>query len=376
MSLALSAILADAPPFARVEVHADLAGAGEAFAVLQAFGGAYQTPAFLDAYVAAFGARLALVVARDDGGEPVALLPLEVRRRGPLTVAALAGGSWANYHMGLFRPGAWGAAEVKALLKAVGRAAGIDLFAFSCLPPVWDGRENPLARLPGSAGPSPAFATALGGDPAAWLDARVSKATQKKLRKKARKLEALGPVRHVRATGAQAAPLLAALYAQKAAQAAAREERDPFAAPATRALLARLAESGALEMHGLLAGERVAATFAALPQGRRLSGLAISYDGAAEVAAASPGEWLVIETARDAIARGFATLDLGVGDARYKRELCEIEEGLRDAAFGVTASGVLAARGFLAARAAKGWVKRRPGLLKWARRLKRGNPFG
>ena len=91
-----------------------------------------------------------------------------------------------------------------------------------------------------------------------------------------------------------------------------------------RALLQGLLDSGAMEFHALIAGERIAATFAALPGGRRLSGLVISYDGASEIAAASPGEWLMIEVARDAIARGFDMLDLGLGDSRYKRELCEI----------------------------------------------------
>ena len=110
-----------------------------------------------------------------------------------------------------------------------GRGRRIDLFAFGSLPAEWAGRPHPLALLPGAPTPSPAFATALPADPAAWLDAHFSRATQKKLRKKLRKLEAFGPPRHVCARGEAAKPLLAAFHAHKAAQAAARGERDVFA---------------------------------------------------------------------------------------------------------------------------------------------------
>src|SRR5579875_3849111 len=172
---------AAAPPFARVEL-ADPDAVGDVWRAMEPGAGAYQSFAFASAYRAAFGARLAPLVARDAAGEAVALLPLEIRRRGPLAVAALAGGGWANYHMGLFRPGrVWTREDVAALLRAAGRAAGVDLFAFTSLPARYEGRTPPLSQLAGAPGPSPAFATALGGDAAAWLDARVSKATQKKL---------------------------------------------------------------------------------------------------------------------------------------------------------------------------------------------------
>jgi CelD/BcsL family acetyltransferase involved in cellulose biosynthesis len=287
-------------------------------------------------------------------------------------VASLIGGSWANYRLGLFRPDrVWTAADVAALLRAAGKQAGIDLFAFSSLPADWEGRGNPLALLPGSSSPSAAFATRLPATHGEWLDAHLSRATQKKLRKKARKLEAFGPLRHVRREGEAGARFLDAFLTHKAAQAAARGERDAFAPAQVRDFLRRLLASGAMEMHALVAGERIAATLGALPCARRLSGLVISYDGAHEVAAASPGEWLVSEVVRDAVARGFSVFDLGAGEARYKRELCEIEESLRDAAFGVTPLGRLSAAGFLVARSAKGAIKRRPALFRLARRLRR-----
>ena len=113
------------------------------------------------------------------------------------------------------------------------------------------------------------------------------------------------------------------------------------------------------------------ATFGALSGGGRLSGLIVSYDGAPEVAAASPGEWLLIEVVKDAIARGFRTFDLGVGQSRYKSELCEVEEILVDGAFAVTPLGRLGEIAYFGARAGLGWLKRRPRLFHFARRLRR-----
>ena len=73
----------------------------------------------------------------------------------------------------------------------------------------------------------------------------------------------------------------------------------------------------------------------------------------------------------DAIARGFAEFDLGVGEARYKDEACEIVEPLFDSAFAVTLKGRLAAWAFLAARRAKRSVKRSPRLKALHARLRR-----
>ena len=359
--------------FATVETHADPALVREDWLELEPAAGGYQSLRFTTAWAEAFGAKLCVVVARDAAGRTVALLPLHLKRLGPLTVARFAGESWANYHMGLFRPGLrWRRDDLEALLREAGRAAGIGLYAFINQPARWEGVANPLGALFGGVSPSAAFASALSATHAEWLDAHFSRATQKKQRKKARKLEAFGPVRHVRASDvAEAGRFLDACFAHRAAQAQGRDEPDPFAGAEVSALLHGLVACGALEMHALIAGERIAATFGALAQGGRLSGLVVSYDPAAEIAAASPGEWLLIEVVRDCLARGFTTFDLGAGESRYKREICEVEEVLSDTAYGVGPLGRLVAPLWLAGRAAMGAVKRRPALMSRIRRLRR-----
>ncbi len=364
---------AAARPFARVELCPDPALAAEAWRELEPAGSAYQRLDFVVPWARAFHAQLAVVLARDAAGKPTALLPLRIRRLGPLRIASFAGASWANYHMGLFRPGLeWRPGDVAALLRSSAQAAGVDLFAFSHQPLGWQGRDNPFASLRGRRSPNSAFASALPREHSVWFDAHFSRATQKKLRKKARKLEALGPVAHVRAVDtAEAERFLDALFAHRAARAESQGEPDLFAREEVHNLLRRLAASEALEMHALLAGDRVVATFGALRGGARLSGVVISYDGAPETAVATPGELLLIEVVRDAIARGFEAFDLGVGAGRYKNDMCEIEEVLQDAVFGVTPLGRLAGAAYLAARAAQGWIKQRPQLFRLAMRVRK-----
>jgi CelD/BcsL family acetyltransferase involved in cellulose biosynthesis len=382
-----SAVLSDAAdacarPFAAVETHVDFEHARAAWGELETAGaGAYQTLAFARAWAATLGRWTTpmIVVARDAAGRPVALLPLYSRRLGPLKLARFIGGPWANYQLGLFRTWAdWRADDVEALLKAAAGQTGVDLFAFSYQPLQWEGAANPLALLPSRLGPDVAFATLLRGSHAEWMDAHFSRATQKKMRKKARKLEAFGAVCHRRAgTEAEAEGFLKAFLAHRSDHAKARDEPDPFARPRVVALLRRLAlgPKPILELHALLAGERIAAVFGAILGGRRLSGLIISYDADPEIAAATPGELLLSELARHSIGRGLQTLDLGAGASRYKSSICEIEEPLLDSGLGVTALGELAASAYLLWRSALGAVKRRPRLLRLAKRF-RGSVSG
>ena len=117
-------------------------------------------------------------------------------------------------------------------------------------------------------------------------------------------------------------------------------------------------------------GDRIVATFGALSAGDRLSGLFLSHDCDPEIARSSPGELIVHAMVREAIARGLKTLDLGVGEARYKDDACEAEEELFDSAFAVTPLGGVAALAFKAKQSAKRRIKRSPRLLAFAKRLR------
>jgi CelD/BcsL family acetyltransferase involved in cellulose biosynthesis len=236
----------------------------------------------------------------------------------------------------------------------------------------WRGIANPLAEGKRQPSPSFAYASVLPGDFSNWLDARASKEAKKKMRKKRARLEATAPLVHSRVAGEQEIDrALAAFHAERRARTDALGVPDPYASPAAHAFLVELARSGVLELHTLSHGDRVIAVFGALPGAVRQSGLFIGHDGEPEIARSSPGEIMIQAVVADAIARGFAEFDLGVGEARHKDEACEVVEPLFDSAFAFGLKGRLAAWAFLAARRAKRSAKQSPRLKALHTQLRR-----
>ena len=368
--------------FASVEGIGDIGLARAPWAEIEGRGVAspYQSFAFASEWSrtvgVASGLRPFIVVARDASGAVSALLPLARGRRGPLRFATFLGDRLANYHMGIFREGdVWTPDQIRALLRAAAKAArpAIDAYLFVNQPLHWRGVENPLGGLTRAPSPSFAYASALPASFEAWFEARFSNATRKKLRKKARRLEALGPLVHSRAVGAEdTRRVFDAMLAQKRARMRALGLPNAFDAEPVVAFLRNLAQGDPppLELHCLRAGTQIIATFAGLADARRLSGLSITHDMDPSAAASSPGELLIIEVARDAIARGLAAFDLGVGEARYKSECCETTDVLFDGALAVSAIGRLGALAFFTARRIQGWIKRSPALYRLALRAR------
>ena len=187
-------------PFTRVEVYGAIADARPAWAELAASAPAspYQNFEFARTWFATIGAAEgmapSIVVARDDAGAPVALLPLARTQRGPLRLAVFLGGKDSNFNLGLFRPGpAWAREDVAALFREAGRRATprLDAFLLGNQPLQWRGFANPLALCPRQPSPSFAYKSALPADFSAWLEAHASKETKKKMRKKLARLEAI-----------------------------------------------------------------------------------------------------------------------------------------------------------------------------------------
>jgi CelD/BcsL family acetyltransferase involved in cellulose biosynthesis len=370
---------------ARVDVFVSLAEARRDWDELEAIAGAspYQAFAFADAWFATIGpARRAapfIVVAREKSGAPLALLPFARRSRGPLGLVEFIGGKHANFNLGLFRPGcAWGAAALLGLLAAAARESEVrvDLYALLSQPRDWQGCVNPLAALVGQASPSFGYKSELPRAFAAWREARYSAAARKKLRRKAERLASMGEVSHrIARDEAEAARMLDALIAQRCERTRRQGALDAYENLEAQAFLRQLsapAPAGGrpiMELHALMLDERVVATFAALSGRDRLSGLVVAYEAEREIARSSPGELLVHEVVRSAIARGFTTFDLGVGEARYKSECCEATETLFDAFIATSLPGRLAALACGLERRVKGVVKRSPRLKALAARL-------
>ena len=372
--------------FARVEVATDPSGVLAVWRELEALapGSPYQTSRFLLPWLvtegAAEGVEPFIVTAFDRSGRPVALLPFGLRRGRVMRVANFLGGKHANYNMGLFRPDvAWRADQVEALLRRAAAAArhGPDLYALVNQPQQWNGACNPLAALPHQPSPSASHSTVLPSDPAAFFALRHSARTRKVLRNKRERLEAMGPVSHVVAsTKDEVARVLGVFLTQKVASLERAGLPHALDRPAVRDFLRRAAtpeggQPAAIELHALLCGDKVVATFGGVEQARRFSGLMLSYEGDPEIARTSPGHLLLASVIGMKCRDGCTGFDLGIGESRYKDEYCPVTDPLFDSFLPVTAKGRLWAAGEAARLRAKRVIKRSPRVWAAVQRLRK-----
>lgn len=371
-----------------VEVAADFASAAATFEQAARVGVVtpYQSQSFLEGYFRhvdqAAGARAVLITLRDGTGEPLLLLPLAVTSRGPLKVARFIGGKHANFNMPVLGAGAsrLDAATLTAALTEAGRKAGIDMFMLSSQPLEWEGVPNPLVALGGQASPSFGYKLALAADGEALLQGRLSKDTRKKLRQKEGKLAAMGTVSYRKATTAEEAQhILAAFFRLKAARFQSQGIDDPFAEPAVRRFLEEAAVTGldqgrpTVELHALLLDERPVAIYGAVTDATRFCGLFTAFDPDPEISRSTPGDILLMAMIKDCCARGLKTFDLGVGEARYKAQVCDQTEALIDSFLPVTPLGRLAAGVTALATRLKRGIKQSPQgqkLIAMVRKLK------
>lgn len=288
-----------------------------------------------------------LILLSDAAGVPQLLLPLSISRLGPIRVASFIGGKHSNYNMPVCAgdPVMLDASTLRAALRDAGRKAGIDLFRFSNQPLDWEGFSNPFARLGGQPSPSAAYRLALSADGEALLRERLSKETRKKLRYRESKLAQVGPLSYRRAqTPHEARAVLDDFLRMKAERFRQQGIDDPFASAGVRAFLDALAtNSGTLELHALRVGDRTAAVFGGLSDNSRFCGLFTAFDADPAVSQWSPGLVLTTKLVADCCRRGLKTLDLGVGEARYKSQICNAEDALFDSVVPVSFKGRIAA---------------------------------
>lgn len=349
------------PLVASVEVHADPRAALADWRDLAAAASAtpYQTPDWLlpwiDTVGAAIGIEPMIVVARNEGGQAMALLPFGLLRQGRLTTAVFLGAKDSNFNMGLFRSGPlWTRAALLDLLRRAARASGrrVDLFALRNQPHGWEGAANPLLALPGQPSPSFAYKARLAPDPDAFFKAQLSRESRKKLRQKMNRLRAFGSVEVLEArTPAEIVEVLDAFVEQRTMRCAAyglpvdeipllRRFLDRATAPAGPGGEA----AGPVEFHGLRCGTRIVATLGGVRRGGRFSGMLTSFTAHADLKRTSPGELLLAEVMRHHCEKGTTTFDLGVGEARYKETYCPDVEPLFDSLVPLTPRGHVHAR--------------------------------
>lgn len=365
--------------FARVEVHSDIAAVADAWATLEERAGAtiYQTRGFLEPWVDTLGHAQGLkplyVVARDNADRPVLLLPLGLARLGPVRWATYLGGKDSNLNMPLVAPGVdWPSSEIQRLLTAAAREVGLDAFILKNQPALWQSRDNPLAMLPHRPSASAAYGTRMGASVKDLLEAKLSKDTRKKLRKKEARLSEMGRLVHLVARAEpERTRILAAFTEQKCARFAAKGITSAFGSPAMRHFLDRASRARVIELHALSLDDRIIAVYGGGAHAGHWSGMFNSFDADPEIGRTSPGDLLLMRLIADLHARGIVSMDLGIGEARYKAALCDTEIALFDSFIPVTWRGHVAARIAATALDAKRRVKTSPRLHALAMRVAR-----
>lgn len=373
--------------FAKVEVHRALDAIEADWAELetQASASIYQTRAFVMPWLETLGAERNIkplfVTAKDSFGRTIALLCLGVRSYGLLRIASFLGGRESNFNFGLFRHGAhFSPADLKALLRDAAKAAGKDapdVFVLKNQPYEWNGAQNPFAFLPHSASPSAAYATELGPDAAEFLKSKLSKDTQKKLRKKEARLADMGAVELITGDDPEnARRILDVFFQEKLRRFDEKAITSDFAAPAMRSFFERLHRQGHtsancwLELYGLSVGGRIIATYIGAAHSGRFSAMVNSFDSDPEIAKSSPGDLLLMKLIAAQCTDSRTSFDLGIGEARYKMTYCNIKVPLFDVVVPLGALGyAVAARQAICSRL-KTEIKNRPEIFAALRQAK------
>ncbi len=318
-----------------------------------------------------------IVIARDRDGAPLLLLPLGATRAGGVRIASFLGGKHATFNMALWdREFAARASrsDLEMLIAAIRANAQADVLALIRQPQRWLDVQNPLALLPhqASANDCPLLTMTPGGPP----QSRISNSFRRRLKGKERKLQALPGYRsYLAADDGDIRRLLDWFFTVKPQRMAAQQLPNVFADPGVEdfvrdACMSKLAGGGrAVDIHALECDEEVIAIFAGVADGHRFSMMFNTYTLSGN-AKYSPGLILMRDIIDHYAARGFTSLDLGIGSDDYKRLFCKDDEPIFDSFVPLTLRGRAAAAGLSALTRAKRLIKQTPALMQMAQGLR------
>lgn len=370
---------------ARVEIFTTMAAAEPHWRILEqadTLATPYQRYDFLNLWQRHVGAESGIspfiVVGFNTSREPLFLWPFGSRYIGRLVGLEFLGGKHANFNMALWRRDVAATIEAGELRSILTQLAGrADFIKLTSQPLTWGGATNPFALLPRQSAANYGFSGALVPDFDALLRARTNADTRKKIRKKERTLAQFGEVRFERAsTPDNVRRVLDAFFKQKTARMRSLGLPDIFSVPSVR----RFVEAGAteplaggkplIELYALSVDDIIVATLGGIAGGGRFCAMFNSIiEG--RFAAESPGEQILLRLARDCCERGFTTLDLGIGEARYKNILCGDPEPLFDSYLPLSPAGRMVAFALSISAVMKRTIKQRPALWSVVRALRR-----
>ena len=323
------------------------------------------------------GIRPFIVIAYDKDRQPLLLLPLGVKRETGARVARFLGGKHATFNMALWRKdfaASATAADLDALIAAIGAHAQADVLALTQQPQRWVDLPNPFALLPHQ--PSANDCPLLTMEPGAPPVSRVSKSFRSRLKGKERKLQSLpGYGYRLATTDADIKRLLDWFFTIKPQRMAAQQLPNVFADPGIEdfirdACMTKLAGGGhAIDIHALECDEEVIAIFAGVADNARFSMMFNTYTLSGN-SKYSPGLILMRDIIDHYAERGVTALDLGIGSDDYKRLFCKDDEPIFDSFVPLSIRGRVAAAALSSLMRAKRLIKHTPALMQIAQRVR------
>jgi len=324
------------------------------------------------------GMRPFIVIAYDVEHRPLLLLPLAIVSENGMRVGKFLGGKHVTFNMALW-PRDFAASVTNADLDMVIRAIrehpeAVDVLALTRQPERWGDLPNPFMLLPHQTSINDCpLMTIVPGAPAAE---RISNSFRRRLKGKERKLQSLPGYRYTLAKdGADIKRLLDAFFTVKPLRMAEQKLPNVFAYPGVEAFIREacmtaLSSGGhAIDIHGLECDDEVIAIYAGVADGQRFSMMFNTYTMSGN-SRCSPGLILLRDIVDSYAARGYTSLDLGIGSDDYKRLFCKSDEPIFDSFLAVSTRGKVAATVMSSLAHTKRLVKQTPALMQMAQMLR------
>jgi CelD/BcsL family acetyltransferase involved in cellulose biosynthesis len=364
-------------------VHYELASAEAVWRELQAQNQCtvFQTFEWLSAWQRQVGARTGvtpcIVVARDEQGRPVFVLPLAIQQAGFARELTWFGSDLCDYNAPLLSADSAARLDTAAFMLLWPRIVAElqadprsrhDLIRLEKMPPMAGASRNPMLALPTSLNPSGSYVAPLGTNWEEFYKEKRSSATRRRDRSKRNHLSESGEVKLVSAeSGDDALATLAILVEQKTASFARHGINNLFARPGYldfyRDIAGNPATRDFVHISRLDVGKEIAATNLGLVFAGSYYHVLASYTSG-PLAHWGPGAAHLNDLLRYAIERGLSVFDFTIGDERYKRDWCDDVQMLHDHVAVTSWRGALVAGPAILRARVKRAVKQTPML--WA----------
>ncbi|NJM30460.1 MAG: GNAT family N-acetyltransferase [Rhizobiales bacterium] len=365
---------------ANFRVLGSIEAAAESWRALEREGASslYQSYDWCAAWLATVGAAMGvaprIVVIEAADGQPVAVLPFQLRKKFGTVILEWLGAPHVGYGYGLFakdflpRAGVWFAQSLPAIFETIGEA---DLVLLQEMPEALHGACHPLVRLFNLRGANRSFAMALRENYDELYATKRSGETRRSNRKRDHKLADLGILEFgLPSTPVETAQVLDHMFADQANRLAESGVYGVFG-ETEQAFIRKLAE-----VPGLLApfclkldGRILAVMLGGIHGGNYWALISSLADGPER--RFSPGDAALRRTIEACCARGLTRFDFSAGDTSYKPQWADVEIGLHCFVGARRLRGLPLASAYAAAILVKGLVKRNGTLRRMAMSCRR-----